>query len=280
MQEHPQFRSRTYHSTDGKSLAYHRTVIIALTVVGFILWSTCIGVPAGFCFSTMYSTDYFNGFLLVVVNSAYIICAFQTLSLITSDNFPTAGSLKSLRNLISLSWAAALVGFSVFISSTLHFAIIDRRPVAFGCSFSVFWSIFVVSWITIYYRKCCNVLAKAENFSGDPGAAFGSSSPPTMTTTAYPVETSEAACQIQILTESQQQQLQQRLQKLQQQQQQLQQQQQQLQQQQQQQNQVIMINDTQQGVHYIHRPLGSDTAASAPSFVYLPQSSDALGSTL
>ncbi|XP_066989810.1 uncharacterized protein [Macrobrachium rosenbergii] len=278
MQQFPQFRSATYHSTDGKSLAYHRTVIITLTIIGFIFWGTSISIPAGLCFSAVSSTIHFNGFLLVVVNSAYIICAFQTVSLITSDNFPTADGLERLRTLISLSSAAALVGLSVFVSSTIYFGVYgawDEQgreqlyyysgggPTAFGCSFSVFWSILVVIWVTVYYRKCCIVLAKATNFSSDPGAFEVRSPPPT----AYhnPMATNEAS-QLQILTEIQQQhQLQQ------------QQQQQQQQEQQQQQNVVMITNNSQQRVLYTHRPPESDTATSAPSYVYIPPNNQSLG---
>ncbi|XP_068213603.1 uncharacterized protein [Palaemon carinicauda] len=295
MQQFPQYGSHHYHSEDGKSLAYHRNVVLGLSITSFIFWVICAGVPAGICFNTAFVTTHFNGFLLVGVNSAYIICTFYILSLITSDEFPTPGGLKSLRSLITLFLSATVIGIAIFISSTIHYArFIEISPfdwegnsTAFGCSFTCFWNFSMLIELFFYYRKCRTVLEGAANFGNGPTAleSLGHS-----TANSHPM-TSNEVTQIQMLTESQQHQLQQQQNLTEIQQHQLQQQQNltaiqrhRLQQQQnvtaiqrhqlqQQQNVIVVPNSTQQENYYSNENAGSEINPSR-SFVYVPQNKE------
>ncbi|XP_068213606.1 uncharacterized protein [Palaemon carinicauda] len=110
-----------YNAQPNKSSSCLKTTIITLAIIGFIFWTSSLGASAGLCFEPYgLETSRFNGFLLVVVNAAYIFFTSEIVYLISYVVALTNEDLRKLRRATSKLLAAALIGCGINISAIIH----------------------------------------------------------------------------------------------------------------------------------------------------------------
>ncbi|XP_068213604.1 uncharacterized protein [Palaemon carinicauda] len=163
-----------YNAQPNKSSSCLKTTIITLAIIGFIFWTSSLGASAGLCFEPYgLETSRFNGFLLVVVNAAYIFFTSEIVYLISYVVALTNEDLRKLRRATSKLLAAALIGCGINISAIIHvvsYGFVERwyiefdhhyyhyynhssSQTAFICSFSYMWTIIIFICTAVFYKR-------------------------------------------------------------------------------------------------------------------------------
>lgn len=174
-----------------------KSSIMTIGIIGLILWITCFGLSAGFCFEPYaLETTRFVGFLLVVVHAAYIFLTSEILYFVSNGDPFSHDELRKLRRTTSRLLATTLTGVGVSVAIIIHVCMYgfiegeeffdyhyvyynaESISTAFGCSFSFIWTFIFFTLTAVYYKKCLT----QTKFGGLPGHPPGNGYPMTTMT--------------------------------------------------------------------------------------------------